>query len=95
MAAYPDVFGKSGLMIPALDESDVLKIPVRQGEAPQLNVVVLAATYDRINHRAAELVRDSVHSRGHAVKYIEVAEGHGTITWKTHLGAVLVNLFGR
>ncbi len=95
MAAYPGVFGKSGLMIPALDESDVSQIPVRQGEAPQLGVCVLAATYDRLNHRGAELVRDSLNARGHAVKYIEVAEGHSTITWKTHLPDVLVSLFGR
>ncbi len=95
MASYPGVFGKSGLMIPALSESDVLKIPVRQGEAPQLEVAVLAAAYDQTNGNGAALVRDSLQSRGHSVKYIEVYEGHSTVTWKTHLGDVLVSLFGR
>lgn len=95
MASYPGVFGKSGLMIPALDDLDVLKIPVRRGEAPQLEVAVLAAAYDQINRKTAALVRDSVEKRGHAVKFIEVFEGHSTITWKTHLRDVLVSLFGK
>lgn len=95
MAAYPGVFGKSGLMIPAVDDSDVSKIPVRRGEMPQLEVAVISATYDQLNHQSAELVRDSLTARGHVVKYLEVAEGHSTITWKTHLHDVMVSLFGR
>jgi enterochelin esterase-like enzyme len=95
MASYPGVYGKCGLMIPALEESDVATIPVRQGEAPQLQVTVLAAAYDQLNHRAGELVRDSLKMRGHAVKYLDVAEGHSTLTWKNHLHEVLISLFGR
>jgi enterochelin esterase-like enzyme len=97
MASYPGVYGKSGLMIAALneDESDVATIPVRQGEAPQLEVTVLSAIYDQLNHKSSELVRDSLKTRGQAVKYIEVAEGHSTMTWKNHLHDVLVSLFGR
>ena len=95
MASYPGVYGKSGLMIPALAESDVTTIPVRQGEVPQLQVTVLAAAYDQLNHRSSELVRDSLKTRGHAVKYIEVPEGHSTLTWKNHLHDVLISLFGR
>jgi enterochelin esterase-like enzyme len=95
MAAYPGVYGKSGLMIPALRESDVAMIPVRQGEAPQLHLCVVAGLYDQLNYSAGELVRDSMIKRGQSVKYIEVAEGHSTATWKTHLHDVLVNLFGR
>lgn len=95
MAAYPGVYGKSGLLIPALRESDVATIPVRQGEAPQLHVCVISGAYDQLNRSAGELVRDSMLKRGQSVKYIEVAEGHSTATWKTHLHDVLVNLFGR
>lgn len=95
MASYPGVFGRSGLMIPALDEADVLKIPVRRGEEPQLEVAVLVAAYDPINSRGAGLVRDSLTARGQSVKYIEVPEGHSTITWKTHLRDVMITLFGR
>lgn len=95
MASYPDVFGKAGLMIPALDEGDVSKIPVRRGEAAQLHAFVLGAAYDQLNRRAADLVRASMIERGQSVKFVEVAEGHSTNTWKTHLHDVLVNLFGR
>ena len=95
MAAYPNTFGKSGLMIPAVDLLDTSKIPVRRAEAAQLEVAVLAATYDHLNRGAAQLVRDEAKNRGHAVNYIEVPEGHSTITWKTHMRAVLVTLFGR
>jgi enterochelin esterase-like enzyme len=95
MASYPAVFGKSGLMIPAVDESDLLKIPVRRGEEPQLEVTVLSATYDHLNGRSGGLVRQSLNARGHSAKVIDVAEGHSTMTWKTHLRDVLVSLFGR
>jgi enterochelin esterase-like enzyme len=95
MASYPGVFGKSGLMIAALNESDMTTIPVRQGEGLQLQVTVLAAAYDQLYRRSSELVRDSLKTRGHAVKYIEVAEGHSTLTWKNHLHDVLISLFGR
>lgn len=95
MAAYPGVFGKCGLMIPAIDESDVSTIPVRHADAPQLEVTLLTGKYDRLNAAGAALVRDSLIARGQSVKYIEVAEGHSTITWKTHLRDVLVTLFGR
>jgi enterochelin esterase-like enzyme len=94
-ASYPGVFGKSGLMIPALAETDVLKIPVRRDETPQLHACVISATYDSLNYPAGDLLRKSMLERGQSVKYIEVAEGHSTNTWKTHLHDVLVNLFGR
>jgi len=95
MAAYPNVFGKCGLMIPAVTVLDTSKIPVRQSEAAQLEFVVLAGAYDHLNRGAAHLVRDEAKARGHAVKYIEVPEGHSTITWKTHMRDVLTTLFGR
>ncbi|TAK15434.1 MAG: esterase family protein [Acidobacteria bacterium] len=95
MAAYPGVFGKSGLMIPAVTEDDVLRIPVRRGEAEQLEVAVLAGEYDRLNIAGAELVRASVLSRGHLVTFLRVPEGHTTATWKTHLRDVMISLFGR
>jgi enterochelin esterase-like enzyme len=95
MASYPAVFGKCALLIPALDQSDVATIPVRQGEAPQLQVTILSAAYDHLNHNSSELARDSLKARGHSVKYIEVPEGHSTLTWKNHLHEVLISLFGR
>ena len=95
MASYPAVYGKCGLMIPALADSDVSTIPVRQGEEPQLQITVLAAAYDRLNRNAGALARDSAKMRGHAVKFIEVSEGHSTLTWKNHLHDVLISLFGR
>lgn len=95
MAAYPNTFGKAGLMIPALDVLDTSKIPFRQSEAAQLEFVVLAGAYDQLNRGAAQLVRDESKTRGHVVKYIEVPEGHSTITWKTHMRDVLITLFGR
>jgi enterochelin esterase-like enzyme len=95
MAAYPGVFAKSGLMIPAVDSSDVLKIPVKRAELAPLEACVIAATYDHLYRGAAELVRDSMKARGHTVRYIQVDEGHSTMTWKTHLRDVLTSLFGR
>lgn len=95
LSAYPGVFGKSGLMIPAVDADDVSPIPVRRDEAPQLEVVVLAAKYDRLYFHGAALVRDAVKARGHAVAWVEVPEGHSTITWRNHLRDVLISLFGR
>jgi enterochelin esterase-like enzyme len=95
MASYPGVYGECGLMIAALDPPDVTTIPVKQDDALQLQVTVLAAAYDPLNHRSSELVRDALKARGHAVKYIEVAEGHSTQTWKNHLHDVLISLFGR
>ena len=95
MASYPGVYGKCGLLMAALDDADVNAIPVRHGESAQLQVTVLAAAYDHLYHRSSELVRDSLKARGHAVKYLEVPEGHSTMTWKTHLRDVLISLFGR
>lgn len=95
MAAYPQVFGKSGLMLPAVDPSVTSKVPVRQGAADQLVAVVLSGALDHLNNGAAHLVRDELQNRGHVVKYIEVPEGHSTLTWKTHLRDVLTTLFGR
>jgi len=95
MASYPGVYGKCGLMIAALDQSDLMGIPVRQGEEPQLQVSVMAASYDQLNHATSALVRDALKTRGHAVKYFEVAEGHSTMTWKNHLRDVMISLFGR
>lgn len=95
MASYPGVFGKCGLMIPALSEADLSTIPVRREEGEQLQVVVLAGAYDRQNIAGAEFARTSVIARGHLVTYIKVPEGHTTLTWKTHLHDVLISLFGR
>ncbi len=95
MAAYPNTFGKVGLMIPVVDVLDTSTIPFRQSEAAQLEFVVLAGAYDQLNRGAAQLVRDESKTRGHVVKYIEVPEGHSTITWKTHIRDVLIALFGR
>jgi enterochelin esterase-like enzyme len=95
LTAYPAVFGRSALIIPALTADDAQHIPVRRGEEAQLDVVILAATYDRLNAPAASMLREAFQSRGHSVRLIEVAEGHSTLTWKLHLRDVLVRLFGR
>lgn len=95
MTTFPQVFGKSAVMIPAVTDAELQHVPVRRGEEPQLQLVVLAAAYDRLNAASASQVRDTFEARGHQVTFLEVSEGHSTLTWKTHLRDVLVNVFGR
>jgi enterochelin esterase-like enzyme len=40
-------------------------------------------------------VRRALEDAGRLVDYREVPEGHSAVTWRTHLGEVLVDLFGR
>lgn len=95
MTAFPGVFGRAAVMMPAITDAELQHVPVRRGEEPQLTLVVLAAAYDRLNAASASRLRDTFAARGHHVTFLEVSEGHSTRTWKTHLGDVLVSVFGR
>ncbi len=39
-------------------------------------------------------LRAALAAAGHGVEYVEVPEGHSAVTWRNHLRAVLVDLFG-
>jgi enterochelin esterase-like enzyme len=59
-----------------------------------LQVAILAGRYDQANLPTARAVRQALADAGHVVEYTEVPEGHSAVTWRNHLRAVLVPLFG-
>jgi enterochelin esterase-like enzyme len=89
-----DAFGRLGLLIPGrrIVQADLESIAGRRG--PRLRVAILAGLYDRANVGTARGLRQALADAGHAVDYIEVPEGHSAVTWATHLGDLLVSLFG-
>jgi enterochelin esterase-like enzyme len=56
-------------------------------------VAILAGRYDAANLATARNAHQMLSDAGHAVEYIEVAEGHNSTTWRDHLRDVLVRLF--
>lgn len=91
-AASSDQFGRLGLLIPALDNADIDAIP--SPGRHRLRVSIVAGTYDGLNLPAARGAHTAFADRGHVVEFTEVPEGHSTNTWRNHLRAVLVSLFG-
>lgn len=92
-AGSSEVFGRLGLLIPALDAEDIDAIP--QGGSHRMRVSIVAGTYDALNLPAARSARNALVERGHAVDLVEVSEGHSTNTWRLHMRDVLVGLFDR
>lgn len=92
-ASSSTVFGKLGLLIPALGEPNIDAIP--QASAHKLRVSIIAGTYDALNLGAARSAQLVLADRGHTVDFKEVPEGHTTSTWRNHLRDVLIGLFGK
>lgn len=86
-------YARVGLLIPGrrLQPPDIEALAARPG--PRLHVVILAGSYDTPNLQAARGVRTAFAGAGHAVRYIEVPEGHNAATWRDHAGEVLTALF--
>ena len=91
-AASLQSFGRLGLLIPALDPGDIDVVKPRG--ALELRVSIVAATYDTLNFAAARQAQLTLADLGHRVDFVEVPEGHSTVTWRTHLRTVLISLFG-
>jgi len=90
----PDAFTRVGLLIPGrrITRPDLEAIPRRSGRP--LRVAILAGRYDRSNLPTAQGLHQALAAAGHRVDYLEVPEGHSAVTWRNHLRAVLVRLFG-
>ena len=88
-------YGRLGLLIPGrrLRPADLDAVAGQRGR--RLRATILAGRYDAANLATARDARRALADAGHAVDYIEVPEGHNPATWRNHLGAVLVSLFGR
>ncbi len=91
-AASLESFGRLGLLIPALDPGDVTAVKPRGPRT--LRASIVAATYDTLNLGAARAAQLELIDKGHDVDFVEVPEGHSTVTWRTHLRTVLISLFG-
>ncbi len=91
---HTDAFGRLGLLIPGrrISRADMAAIGGHRG--PRLRVAILAGRYDHANLPTARGVRQAFTDAGHLVNYVEVPEGHSTVTWRNHLRDVLVGLFG-
>jgi enterochelin esterase-like enzyme len=90
----PGAFGRLGLLIPGrrIGRADIDAIAGRPTH--RLRVAILAGRYDQANIGTARSLRQSLTDAGHVVDYAEVPEGHNASTWRNHLRAVLVGLFG-
>jgi enterochelin esterase-like enzyme len=90
----PNAFGRVGLLIPGrrITPDDVRAVSARSGSP--LRFAILAGRYDHSNLPTARGLRQALADAGHAVTYAEVPEGHSAVTWRNHLRAVLVSLFG-
>ena len=93
--AHPEAYGRLGLLLPGrrLGRADLDAIATHHGA--RMQAAILAGRYDQANLPTARAVRQALADAGHAVDYIEVPEGHSAVTWRNHLRAVLVSLFGR
>lgn len=91
-AASPESFGRLGMIVPVFDPGDIEALKPR-GQRP-LRVSIVAATYDTLNLGAAREAQLVLADQGHHVDFVEVPEGHSTVTWRTHLRTVLISLFG-
>jgi len=87
-------YGRLGLLIPGrrLTRTDLEAFAAQRDR--RLRVAILAGRYDAANLPTALTARQTLTEAGHAVDFIEVAEGHNPTTWRNHLGDVLVSLFG-
>jgi enterochelin esterase-like enzyme len=91
---HPRAYGRLGLLVPGrrIGRADVAGIAEHRGG--RLQVAILAGRYDQANLPTARAVRQALADAGHVVEYTEVPEGHSAVTWRNHLRAVLVPLFG-
>jgi enterochelin esterase-like enzyme len=91
---YPRAYSRLGLLVPGrrIGRADIAGIAEHRGV--RLQVAILAGRYDQANLPTARAVRQALADAGHAVEYTEVPEGHSAVTWRNHLRAVLVPLFG-
>ena len=92
--APAQAYGRLGLLIPGrrLTPADLEAFAAQPGR--RLKVTILAGCYDQANLATARAAQEALADAGHAVKLIEVAEGHNSTTWRNHLSDVLVSLFG-
>ena len=93
-AATPDGFGRLGLLIPGRRISRENIEVVAGRRHARLRVAIIAGQYDHANVETARSLRQALAAAGHAVDYTEVPEGHSAVTWTTHVGGLLVNLYG-
>jgi enterochelin esterase-like enzyme len=87
------VYGRAALLIPALDES-TFELAANQ-LSPHNKKVILAARYDALYFAGARRLKASLIARRDHPTFIEVAEGHNTTTWKTHMDRVLTALLSQ
>ncbi len=89
-----DAFGRLGLLIPGrrIVRADIDTIAERSER--RVRVAILAGRYDQANVGTARSLRQALADAGHVVDYVEVPEGHSAVTWTTHLGDLLVSLYG-
>jgi len=87
-------FDRLGLLIPGrrIARADVAAIGNRRNH--HVRVAILAGRYDHANVPTARSLKQALADAGHAVDYIEVPEGHSSVTWMHHVGDLLVSLFG-
>jgi enterochelin esterase-like enzyme len=87
-------FERLGLLIPGrrIGRADIDAAGGRRSR--RLRVAILAGRYDHANVETARGLRQALVQAGDAVDYVEVPEGHSAVTWTSHVGGVLVSLFG-
>jgi enterochelin esterase-like enzyme len=90
----PGGFGRLGLLIPGRRISRADIAAIAENRDSRLRVAILAGRYDQANLPTARGVQQALADAGHVVSYTEVPEGHSAVTWRNHLGEVLVSLFG-
>jgi enterochelin esterase-like enzyme len=89
-----DAFGKLGLLIPGRRIARADIDAIARGRHHRLRVAILAGRYDHANVGTARGLRQALADAGHVVDYIEVPEGHSAVTWTSHLGDLLLSLYG-
>ncbi len=92
----PGAFGRLGLLIPGRRVALEPDLITKAAQADhRLRVTILAGLYDHANLPTASRLRQTFADGGHRLDYIEVAEGHSPMTWRSHMQEVVVSLFKR